>query len=67
MMSHESPEHDPAIATQAFPARLPKDLYERLRRTAFEQRVSMNVIVVAAVERILGDHDAITLLSEARP
>ncbi len=29
--------------------RLPADLYEKLRRAAFEQRTSMNALVVEAV------------------
>ena len=35
---------------QAITFRLPKNLYEQLRRTAFERRTSMNEIVVEGIE-----------------
>jgi predicted DNA-binding protein len=37
--------------TQALSFRLPKALYERLRRVAFELRMPMNTIVIEGVER----------------
>jgi hypothetical protein len=37
----------------AMTLRLPEDLYETLRREAFDTRESMNSIVVAAVDREL--------------
>lgn len=39
--------------TQPITFRLPADLYERLRIAAFERRVSMNQIVITAVEKEL--------------
>jgi hypothetical protein len=39
--------------TQVMSMRLPKGLYERLRKTAFDTRESMNSIVTRAVEREL--------------
>jgi predicted HicB family RNase H-like nuclease len=35
--------------TQSFNLRLPRDLYEKLRLAAFEQRTSMNALIVDAV------------------
>jgi predicted HicB family RNase H-like nuclease len=35
--------------TQAFTVRLPADLYEFLRRAAFEQHTSMNALIVEAI------------------
>lgn len=35
--------------TQALTMRLPKDLYEQLRREAFDERTSQNAIVVEAL------------------
>ena len=43
--------------TQPFLARLPAPLYEQLRRAAFERRIAMNRIVVAAIEKELGNED----------
>ena len=40
--------------TQAMSIRLPKDLYEKLRRAAFDTRESMNAIIARGVERELG-------------
>lgn len=42
-----SPEDDP----QPITIRLPRDMYERLRRDAFEQRTSMNALIVEAVRK----------------
>lgn len=39
--------------TQAMTVRLPQPLYERLRRTAFEQRVPMSQLVITAIEKEL--------------
>jgi hypothetical protein len=39
--------------TQGFPARFPRDLYERLRKAAFDRREPMNAIVLRATEREL--------------
>lgn len=41
---------------QAATYRLPKELHRRLRRVAFDLEISMNAIVVRAIEMIL-DHD----------
>lgn len=35
--------------TQALTIRLPADLYEKLRRAAFDQRTSMNALIIEAV------------------
>lgn len=35
---------------QAMTVRLPRPLYEWLRRTAFERHVSMSQIIIAAIE-----------------
>jgi len=35
--------------TQALTIRLPRDLYEKLRRAAFDQRTSLNALIVDAV------------------
>jgi hypothetical protein len=36
--------------TQAITARLPRDLYQWLRRTAFERNQAQNLIIIAALE-----------------
>jgi len=36
-------------ATQALTVRLPEDLYDKLRKTAFDQHTSMNALIIAAV------------------
>lgn len=38
---------------QALTIRLPPDLYEKLRRAAFEQHVSMNALIVEAIRKAL--------------
>ena len=35
--------------TQALTVRLPPDLYDKLRKAAFDQHTSMNALVIAAV------------------
>jgi len=50
--------------TQGFPVRLPKAVYERLRRAKFDHRVPMNVIVTEAVDRFLADEDAVAGFAE---
>lgn len=35
--------------TQVFTVRLPIDLYEKLRKAAFDQRTSMNALIITAV------------------
>jgi len=42
------------MQVQAMTIRLPADLYERLRREAFEQRVSMTALIVRALDKDLG-------------
>ena len=37
------------VETQAITVRLPKPLYELFRKTAFEQRVSMNALIAHAM------------------
>lgn len=37
------------VETQAITVRLPKPLYEMIRKTAFEQRVSMNALLAHAI------------------
>lgn len=41
------------METQAMTVRLPQELYERLRREAFEKRVSQNSIIIDAIEKRL--------------
>lgn len=41
----------PGGAVQPLTIRLPKDLYERLRKAAFDQRTTMNALVIAAVRK----------------
>jgi predicted HicB family RNase H-like nuclease len=41
--------------TQQLPVRLPRPLYEQLRRTAFEAGIPMNQIVIAALRKELGN------------
>jgi predicted HicB family RNase H-like nuclease len=41
---------------QSFPARLPLPLYGKLRQAAYDRQVSMNQIIVRALEREL-DHE----------
>jgi len=35
--------------TQALTVRLPEDLYDKLRKAAFEQHTSMNALIIEAV------------------
>jgi hypothetical protein len=51
--------------TQGFPTRLPRGVYERLRRAAFDHRVPMNVVVVTALDRFLDDPEMGRALAEA--
>lgn len=43
------------VETQAITVRLPRDLYEKLRATAFETRQSMNELVTEGVSLALKD------------
>jgi len=43
----------PPEDTQALTVRLPEDLYEQLRRAAFDQHTSMNAIIIEAVRKQL--------------
>lgn len=38
---------------QALTVRLPRDLYEKLRRAAFERHVSMNTLIIEAVREVM--------------
>jgi len=42
---------------QTLSVRFPPGLYERMRAVAFERRVSINSLVVAAVEKDLGEEE----------
>jgi hypothetical protein len=42
---------------QSFPARLPLPLYGKLRQVAYDRQMSMNQIVVAALEKELDNAD----------
>jgi hypothetical protein len=46
MMSPRAADED---SVQAITIRLPKDVYEDLRREAFDKRTSMNALIVEAV------------------
>jgi predicted transcriptional regulator len=46
------------MKTQPITYRLPADLYERLRATAYARHISMNAIVTKAVEAELDAMDA---------
>jgi predicted HicB family RNase H-like nuclease len=35
--------------TQALTVRLPEDLYDQLRKAAFDQHTSMNALIIAAI------------------
>ena len=39
----------PPADVQSFTIRIPKDLYEKLRKAAFDQHVSMNAIIIEAI------------------
>lgn len=39
----------PPPDTQAFTVRLPPDLYDKLRKSAFDQHTSMNALIIAAL------------------
>jgi predicted HicB family RNase H-like nuclease len=38
-------------ATMTLTVRLPKDLYEQLRKQAFDQRTSMNALIIEALRQ----------------
>ena len=42
--------YDATVDTQAMTIRLPEDLYEQLRRAAFETRTPMNTLIAEGVE-----------------
>lgn len=46
-MPPQQAEDKPEV--QAITIRLPKDMYEELRRQAFDQRTSINALIVEAV------------------
>jgi len=41
----------PPEDTQTITVRLPRDLYEQLRKAAFDQRTSMNALIIEAVRQ----------------
>jgi len=41
----------PGGQVQPLTIRLPKDLYEKLRKAAFDQRTTMNALVIDAVRK----------------
>lgn len=41
----------PADDIQTITVRLPQDVYERLRKDAFDQRTSMNALIVDAIRK----------------
>jgi predicted CopG family antitoxin len=43
------------METQAITVRLPKDVYEQLRREAFDTRESMASIIISALEKRLAE------------
>ncbi len=43
----------PPEDTQALTIRLPENLYEQLRKAAFDQRTSMNALIIDAVRKQL--------------
>lgn len=43
------PRAEDSTAVQAITIRLPEDVYEELRREAFDKRTSMNALIVEAV------------------
>jgi hypothetical protein len=43
------------METQAMSVRFPKDLYEELRRAAFERRTPMNTLVIEGTELRLAE------------
>lgn len=45
----------PSDDAQVFTIRLPRDLYEHLRKAAFDQRTSMNALIIEAIR---AQHDA---------
>ena len=45
-----APDDQPA---QALTVRLPPDLYEKLRRAAFDQHTSMNALIIEALRKAL--------------
>ena len=55
------------VTTQAITVRLPRDLYERLRREAFETRTPMNTIITErlSVEMDPGKYGQLCNLFEA--
>ena len=44
-----SQQSKPEPSTHAITIRLPEDLYEALRRQAYEQRTSINALIVEAI------------------
>lgn len=49
-MYHATMAPDPG-SWQALTIRLPQDIYEKLRQTAFDQHTSMNTLIVEAIRR----------------
>lgn len=43
--------------TQAMTVRIPKPVYEWLRRTAFDRHIPMNQIVITAIEKEKANED----------
>jgi hypothetical protein len=46
--------------TQAFTLRLPPDLYDKLRKAAFDQHTSMNALIIVAIRE---QHDELRLVT----
>ena len=42
----------PADDIQAITIRLPRDLHELLRRSAFDKRTSMNALIIEAIRKL---------------
>lgn len=60
--------HDTIMDTQAITIRLPADIYEKLRRDAFDQRTSMNAIINEELtSRYFGDAATTVRTPEAAP
>jgi len=58
--------YDAIMDTQALTIRVPEDLYEQLRRAAFEARVPMNSLVTEGIELKLAELKA-AAGTEGRP
>jgi hypothetical protein len=52
--------YDAIMETQALTIRMPEDLYEKLRRAAFDARVPMNALINEGIELRLAELKAAT-------